>query len=186
MKNAKRDMWTGILFLALSLLYFAGSFSIATYSGYGNQTLDSKFMPRLLGILMALLSLIEIAVSWMKLKKHSGAPEDPAPGEAGAATASSVEDARKNFDEDAYVKGSSLKDILVVAALLLFYAATYKALGFILSSTVFLFCSIFFLTPKEKRSWFWLIILSVGVPFAVYFLFVSGFKMMLPSGILKL
>ncbi len=77
-----------------------------------------------------------------------------------------------------------MRSVFIIAAMLAFYVAAFKALGFILSSVLFLLGSITFLTPKEKRNWFWISGLSAGIPIAVYFLFVSGFKLNLPPGIL--
>ena len=77
-----------------------------------------------------------------------------------------------------------MRAVFIIAAMLAFYVAAFKALGFILSSVLFLLGSISFLTPKGKRNWFWIAGLSVGIPIAVYFLFVSGFKLKLPPGIL--
>ncbi len=185
MKNAKRDLWIGIVFLVLSVCYFAGSFSIKRYSGFGDQIVDSKFMPRILSGLMAFLSIIQIFTSSRQLKKAGeSAPEAEEKDDAGAITASSVSDAAKNFDEDAFVKGSNIRDILVVGLLLVIYVATFKWLGFAISSVFYLFTTILYLTPKAKRSWPWIIGLSVIIPFAVYFLFVYGLKMKLPAGFL--
>lgn len=187
MKKAKRDLWIGIVFLVLSALYFAGSFSIKRYSGFGDQIVDSKFMPRVLAAMMAVLSVIQMWTASKQLKglRKEAGQEEEEPEETGTVTASSVEDAKKNFDEDAYVKGSDIKDILVIGVLLLVYAGTFKLLGFAISSMIFLLGSILYLSPKEKRNWFWTIGLSVVIPFAVYFLFVYGFKMKLPAGILN-
>ncbi|MEG1584915.1 MAG: tripartite tricarboxylate transporter TctB family protein, partial [Anaerovorax sp.] len=100
-------------------------------------------------------------------------------------TASSPDEAKENFDEDAYVKESSFRSFAVIAALLVLYVAAFKPLGFILSSVAFLFCAMLFLTPKEKRNWIYIVALSVIIPIAVYFLFVSGFRLKLPAGILN-
>lgn len=190
MKSAKKELWIGLAFLVLSVAYFLGSMTISSYSGYGNQVVDSKFMPRLLGVMMAFLSVIQIITSYRKLSAEKNAPaaEEPAQPEtegAGAMTAANPEDAKENFDEDAYVKGSSWKSFAVIAVLLVLYVAAFKPIGFILSSIGFLLATMLFLTPKEKRSWVWIIGLSVVIPIAVYFLFVSGFKLKLPSGILN-
>ena len=185
MKNEKKELWIGIIFFVLSIVYFAGSFAIPSYSGYGQQTVDSKFMPRFLGIMLAILSVIQIIISYIKLKQSTnGKSTGSTELHTGSVTASNVDDAKKNFDEDAYIKGSSVHSIIVIGVLLLFYVATFKSLGFIVSSIIFLFCTILFLTPKEKRNWFIMLSLSIGVPIIVYFLFVSGFKLKLPPGIL--
>ena len=181
MKHTKRELWMGIVLLVLSAAYFAGSFSIPAYNGYGNQALDSKFMPRLLAVLMAVLCIIHIVSTMLAARRHDN-EEAEEPGEL---TAEDSKDARKHYDEDAILKGSSVRDILIIAVLLFLYVALFSSLGFVLSSILFLFCSILFLTPAEKRNWFWIIGLSVAVPLAVYFLFVSGFKLRLPSGILN-
>lgn len=196
MKNYKKELWIGIVFLALSIAYFIGSFSIATYGGYGNQAVDSKFMPRVLGGLMAVLSILQILITVRKNRKalaeaQSRAPEPAAPAPEAPEeiveetmeeiTASNAE----NFDEDAIMKGSSTFSFCVIVVLLILYIALFKPLGFILSSIAFLLCSMTFLTPKTKRNWFWIIGISVVVPVAVYFLFVSGFKLKLPAGILN-
>lgn len=181
MKHEKRERWIGIVFLLLGAAYFIGSFTISSYSGYGTQAVDSKFMPQVLGICMMVLSTIQIA----ETLKRKGPSSDPAAGQAdNAVTAANPEDAKEHFDEEGYIKGADIRSVLIIAAMLALYVAAFKPLGFILSSSLFLLGSISFLTPKEKRNWFWIAGLSVGIPAAVYFLFVSGFKLKLPPGIL--
>ncbi len=182
MNHKKRELWMGIVLLIFSIAYFAGSFTIPTYSGYGTQALDSKFMPRLLAVMMAGLSITHM----IAVLRNKSTLTDDKNKETGSMTADSLEDAQKNYDEDAILKGSSIRDVLVIAAFLIFYAAAFSSLGFILSSGIFLFGSILFLTPTEKRNWFWIVGLSVVIPVAIYFLFVSGFKLRLPSGILNI
>lgn len=183
MKREKKELWIGIVFLALSIAYFAGSFAIPSYSGYGQQTIDSKFMPRLLGIMLAILSILQIVVSYARLKRSLNRSKS-SEAYSGAATTSNMDDVKKSFDEDAYIKGSSIRSVVVIGVFLLFYVVTFKSLGFILSSMIFLLCTILYLTPKEKRNWFLILGLSIGIPIMVYFLFVSGFKLKLPPGIL--
>ena len=143
----------------------------------------SKFMPQVLGICMMLLSIIQIAGALRR--KATQVSPGPLAGQAeNAVTAANPEDAKEHFDEEGYIKGANMRSVFIIAAMLAFYVAAFKALGFILSSVLFLLGSITFLTPKEKRNWFWISGLSAGIPIAVYFLFVSGFKLNLPPGIL--
>lgn len=187
MKNAKRELKIGIFFFVLSVAYLLGSLTIASYTGYGDQAVDSKFMPRVLGILMAGLSVIRMvgAIKQLRLENKGDVQAAAAQTTNSAATAASPDEAKESFDEDAYVKGSSLHSFVVIAGLLVLYVAAFKPLGFILSSIAFLFGAMLFLTPKEKRNWLWIVGLSVVIPIAVYFLFVSGFKLKLPGGILN-
>ena len=62
--------------------------------------------------------------------------------------------------------------------------ALMSVLGFMISSALFLFATMMLLTPKQKRKLPIIIILSVVVAVGVYYLFVYGLDMVLPTGII--
>ena len=73
---------------------------------------------------------------------------------------------------------------LVTIGLLLFYVATFRWLGFLISSILYLFAQLMVFTKKGKRRWLLNGIISVALPGVIYVLFVYVMNYMLPMGIL--
>ncbi len=64
------------------------------------------------------------------------------------------------------------------------YCFSFKALGFILATIAYLFIQILIVTPSEKRSIVKAALTAVVTAFVVYALFVYGFSLRLPKGLL--
>ena len=65
------------------------------------------------------------------------------------------------------------------------YCIAFSPVGFIISSIIYLFLQILVLTPKEKRNWLVISIISVVAPIAFYALFVYAINTPLPKGLLS-
>ena len=63
------------------------------------------------------------------------------------------------------------------------YCIAFSPIGFIISSIIYLFLQILLLTPKEKRNWLTISLISVITPFAFYALFVYLINTPLPKGL---
>jgi len=176
MKKIKIDLALGFFFLILSIFYYIGSYSIKAYAGYGGQAIDSKFMPRVLAVLLFILSILMIAASYKKYRSFHKDGEKHGGEELKA----------EEFDEEANVRNSNWRAFCVIAVLLILYVAAFKPIGFVISSSAFLFLAILYLTPGKQRNWFLTVALSIVIPIAVYYLFVKGFKLKLPAGILNI
>ena len=65
------------------------------------------------------------------------------------------------------------------------YISLMKPLGFILSTIIYLFAQILLIAPRDKKKPVFILILSVVVSVALYAIFVKGFSVILPAGILS-
>lgn len=78
------------------------------------------------------------------------------------------------------------KTLLITIILLVFYVLLYRRLGFVITSTIFLFFEIINLTPSYiKKNYVLNLIIAIASPVMVYYLFYYGFKTILPVGILR-
>jgi putative tricarboxylic transport membrane protein len=71
----------------------------------------------------------------------------------------------------------------ITILLLSVYVLIFAPVGFIISTTVYLFLQMFVLCPKDKRKIPFLGIISVATPLFIYTLFVYVINMPLPKGI---
>ena len=68
--------------------------------------------------------------------------------------------------------------------LLLLYVFSYRSVGFIISTAVYLFVQLTIYTEKGKRHWLLTVAISVLMPILLYLLFVKALNYTLPTGIL--
>jgi putative tricarboxylic transport membrane protein len=77
------------------------------------------------------------------------------------------------------------KNIAIASLILIgIYIALMKPLGFILSSFLYSAVQIYLFAPEGKRRPLFIIILSAVFSVAMYLLFMQGFSILLPPGIL--
>lgn len=91
----------------------------------------------------------------------------------------------------AYKKNSKITSTMDKAAtirivLCMVYFAVFAFLlprvGFMISGALYLFFTILLLAPKEERKYPLFILVSIIVPVVIYYLFVKGFRLLLPAG----
>ena len=163
MSESRKDQLSGLVFLAFSIFVYAASFSIKMSKA---DSLGPQFFPRVVSILMGVLSVIQIFGS-----------------------------TRKNIREKHEKNGGAEKKpftwnlpLLLSLALLFGYYFLLKPVGFVPLTIVYLFCQMYLLFPrgsfKEKKLLIISACTSVIVPFAIYYLFYFGFQIFLPAGIL--
>ncbi len=172
MDKVKKDFVIGAFFLLLGAAYFISAFSIGSYKGYGSQNISSSFVPKLLGVLLMVLSatlLFQTYNAWRRItdamKRDPGLAAGTEPGHL-------------------FFRPGELRSVLAVFGVLAMYVALLEPVGFILTSCVFLFVTIKIMAPDGKFDWRFAALLSVIVPPVVYVLFVYGLDMLLPEGIL--
>lgn len=162
-KSEKRDFIAGFcsLLFGVLLLIFSKGITVKNVTG----DFGSAFLPRLVGWLIVLLSVLLLGTVALK---HRG---DSAGEPAGQAPPQNTE--------------NSLAVFLSFGNLLL-YVILLKKLGFILSSMAFLFLQMTIMAEKlTKRNLILWLVITVIVPPVVYWIFVKVFSMSLPVGILK-
>ena len=81
-------------------------------------------------------------------------------------------------------EGKDLKGGVYTIGLVIFYAFVFQSLGFLLSSAIYLFLQMLVLSNKQNRNFLLFAGLSIGIPVSLYALFLYGFQMPLPYGIL--
>lgn len=179
MLKKNKELCIGVVFLVIGAVYLISAFFIPAYSGYGGQNISSSFLPKVLGVMMVVLSVMQLYASRKAARPPAEAAPRPEPG-AEPADGVSVEE----FDDDAATRGASTKSLLVIFLILIVYIAVMPLAGFILSTAFFMIASILVLTPENKRNIPLTLLLSAVVSVGVYFLFVSGLSLVLPAGIL--
>ena len=168
-----KELLVGVIFLIVGVAYFALAFTIPSYDAYGGSSVvDSSFVPKVIGALMTVLSVLQLVFSLRAGKNPPPAAPSAKPTEEDGTF--KVED----WDDDAANRNADTKALIAIFAILIVYMA------FLISSALFLFATMMLLTPKQKRKLPVIVILSVIVAIGVYYLFVYGLDMVLPAGIL--
>ena len=177
-----KELLVGVIFLVVGIAYFALAFTIPIYDAYGGSSVvDSAFVPKVIGVLLIVLSVLQLVFA-------SRASKNIPPAEPAAKSAEAAEEDGEfkveDWDDDAANRNADTKALIAIFAILIVYMALMSTLGFMISSALFLFATMMLLTPKQKRKLPVIIILSVVVAVGVYSLFVYGLDMVLPAGIL--
>lgn len=163
MKNAqKTNLYAGIFSLVYGIVLFVLTATMgATKKG---TDVGADFLPRIIAILIIALSLgfIAVTVSGIMSARKAGTANDEAPAE------------KKNY-----------KGIIMTMALLIAYVALMNTIGFIVTTIVYLFLQMLILghEPTKKQIILYAVI-SVVAPIIIYYVFVNGFQLLLPAGIL--
>lgn len=147
-----RIIFSVFLFLISSCYFFYGF----SYDFWNGGRPGAGFFPLILGALLTLLCAINIL-----LEVRQSRLEDKAVGE-----------------ETKY----ALKDMMIVAAMILFYMIIFPFLGYILSTALFILGTLGFLNPKH---WVQNILIAIILLLVIYFLFDFFLNTGLPEGILE-
>lgn len=177
-----KELLVGVIFLVVGIAYFALAFTIPIYDAYGGSSVvDSAFVPKVIGVLLIVLSVLQLVFA-------SRASKNIPPAEPAAKSAEAAEEDGEfkveDWDDDAANRNADTKALIAIFAILIVYMALMSTLGFMISSALFLFATMMLLTPKQKRKLPVIIILSVVVAVGVYYLFVYGLDMVLPAGMI--
>ncbi len=167
MKRKYWDLASGIAFLALSITVFVGAQNVKTLAV---SSIGSGFFPSVVSVLLAITSIAIIAGGVFQARKAepAAAPE----------TKSSAE--KKPSAEEKPRVWAVLVTFILMAA----YALLITKVGFLITTTMYLFIQINILSPKQSRKQLMFAIISVVSAIAIYYTFVKVFNLMLPAGIL--
>lgn len=151
------------LFSGAIFLVFAAAIAVQIPSiAVTNLAANSRLMPIVIAVLLAAFGLplcVEGAVEFLRERQKKAEDAEPSPG-----------------------KKVGLLRLLLCAVLFAGYAFFLTRLGFVVSSIVYLFANFLVLAPKEKRNFPLFALLAVGIPIAIYAIFVKGFRVILPIG----
>lgn len=158
MKKKYWDLVSGSVLLVFSGVLFIGAQQVKTLAV---SSIGSGFFPSVVAILLAITSVFIIIGGIAQAKKPDKASD------------------KAKAEEKPRVWG-----VIGTFALMAFYAILLPKLGFLITTTVYLFVQINILSPNESRKQFLFGIISVISAVSIYYLFVSVFHLMLPAGIL--
>lgn len=149
----------GVLF-AIALFILLASLNITTGA---DLSVGSDFMPKVISSLLLICSVILIfqGISKSKIYKEN------------------IEEKEDNEKRELDYVGVILSLLSLFAYMLIFIS-----LGFFISTILYLFVQIIIFTPKDKRKLLKTAIISVVISLVIYVVFVHGFRLMLPAGIL--
>ncbi|MDK2799542.1 MAG: hypothetical protein PWQ70_1161 [Clostridiales bacterium] len=156
-----KDIYSGIFMLLLAALIFIGSFSIKMLTV---SRIGAAFVPQLIAILMAMLS-ISVIINGIKRIKVVEVLQN-------------VEEEKK---EEVPVRTFS---VAATIGLLLVYVSLLEKVGFMIMTAIYLFFQIYVLADKSQRKLPLFAVIAIVVSVGVYYLFVNAFDLMLPAGIL--
>ena len=155
MKNKTRDIICSLLFLILGIFMFSQALKITSIMG---KDLGSGFMPKVIAVALVLTSLLKLIATFFE--------KNPS------------EEEKENNNQDS--KGG----LLTIGALL-FYVLTFEILGFIVSTTAYLFIQMLIFSDEKNRKSLLFLTISVVFSIATYVLFVYLIQKPIPNGILS-
>jgi len=159
MTKKKQSLVLGSIFLVLSIVLYCQARSIKTGS---SLLAGADFMPKVMAILLMLVSIAYLVQGFANKVTE----------------VSRQNDAKKKTEKMEWIR-------LVLEFLLLFgYLFCLKPIGFIISTMAFIFLQSILITPKENRKILLLLIVAGVCTVITYLIFVKGFKLLLPAGIL--
>ena len=164
---------TPVIIMAFYIYMFGASWSLKAFD---NDYIGSDFMPKLitvLGFLCTLKVFLEqVRIALKERKAIIAAGGDPR---------------IHLFSGEKHEPAYYVQKYITVITLLFItvYISLMKPLGFILSTIIYLFAQILLIAPRDKKKPVFILILSVVVSVALYAIFVKGFSVILPAGILS-
>ena len=169
-----KDIISGSFLFVVGLVYFALSFTIKL--SFIDRVVGSRMFPQIIGILMMALSLYIVISGVLSLRRAEAAAKQ----ESEKTLMEKGEEA-ENAGEDTSRKGS-IKVVLVLLSFGL-YCLLLDGIGFSISTILYLFSQMILMgdgKPSVKRLAFYAA-LSVAVSVCVYYMFNTGFNLILPK-----
>lgn len=174
MKNRVKELCCMLFILIMGGLIFVLGDSYSSAVAELSGDVGPAYFPKLIGISLIALGLIHGASQWigsMSARKTS---------ESVQAKTDPKQDAPKTEGMDP--KGGIYSILLILA-----YCAVLDFLGFVITSTVYVFLQILVLSyGREKKTVRPAIIVALLFPISVYLIWYYGFKVPLPAGLLPL
>lgn len=155
-----KDLILGVVMLLFSGFYLYYAQQIKTRPKLTPAYASAQIMPKLLGILLAVLSVLCIIQGIKKVRTA----------------------------DDGEKKKADKGDIMAVTltfAVIIGYTLILPTLGFCLSTVIYLFLQMNVLAPKEKRNYVLFAIVAVVFTAFVFVAFRVGLQQLLPRGIIE-
>ncbi len=174
MSKENRDLVLGGVTLSVSIIIFIASFSIRKLVV---SRIGAAFVPQLAAVLLGAFSTVVIVQALLSMRRKKAL--------IAAAAGSSVAPPTGTQPAPATGEDRSGKRLVAVTiGLLILYAFLLDFAGFILSTAIYLFLQFVILTMNRKRNFLLFALISAVVSIAIYAIFVYGFELMLPAGLL--
>lgn len=162
MNIAKKNVYSGIFFFLFSVFLYAESYNMNISKA---DPIGPQMFPRIVAICIALLAVWQMIKNGREQKSAVAADSKP------------TENHKKlNIP------------ILLTIAILIVYPLLLESVGFIILTSLYLFCQIFLLLPKGsiriKKEVITATAVAVLFSLLLYFLFNKVFQIILPAGIL--
>ncbi len=159
----KKEMAAGVVFLILAAVLFTYTTTIPVREGQP-AALGAGFYPRLLSVILGILSLLQIKAA----AKVVPVPEDCPPPEK-----------KVNF-----FKTKGALNLLFTVILLILYPFVLQFLGFATAAFLFLVVMIFILTADAKKHLPMIFGLAIILTVVMYIIFKTILRIPFPSGLL--
>lgn len=165
-KGKWKDFSTGIFFIAFGIALFL---SALTIPAGGQLSMGGDFMPKVMSVLLILCGAAFAGRALF-------AKPEPAADDGGSLERSPEQKAEKRRQRIMF---------LLEFGLLFLYLMLLKPVGFLITTTVYIFLQMWLITPSsEKRRPVVMAVVAVAATLFTYFVFVKGFRLLLPAGIL--
>lgn len=181
MAKKHRDIFTGLFFLAFSVVMYISTFNIV---GLTDVQLGADFMPKLTSIAIAITSIGLIVNGFRK-------------GTETAATAEMIENKENTYEsigeESRSMKEVGTKDskkklgyisLIFTVILMIGYLILLPILGFLIASILYLFLQMMLFSDWRSKKIPLYLMISIVTSAFIYYVFRNLFYVMLPSGIL--
>ncbi|HZH62718.1 MAG TPA: tripartite tricarboxylate transporter TctB family protein [Metabacillus sp.] len=167
MAKLNKDLFASAFLIVFSIVMYIASNSIIklTVSKVG-----ADFVPKLVAIGMLILSVFYLIQSIKKQIRLKNEVD----------TNASLE---KENDTEEKKKISPLS-VLATVGLLVLYIALLPYIGFLITTTVYLFFQMYLLAARTERKIPLFVVISIVTSVFIYFIFKYVFYLMLPAGIL--
>ncbi len=154
-----KDLILGVVMLLFSGFYMYFAQQIKTRPKLTPSYAGANIVPILLGVLLAILSMICIIQSIPKLRSADSKEEKTEKGDLFA--------------------------VVLTFVVIIGYILILQPLGFCLSTVIFLFSQMLVLAPKDKRNYLLFAIVAVVFTAIVFVAFRIGLQQLLPRGIIE-
>lgn len=184
MDSRRKDIYSSVFFIVLAVAYYFQTYNIRSYKSFDVTVLTSANIPRVLAVILLVLSIIQI-VSCLKVKEKntiSNSEEGTLKKEETAELdiEKELKIAQKNEENEKY----DIKDIIFTVVFLIAYLLVMDSLGFVISTFLYMVAQITLMTRKaeRKKKILFCIVLSAVSSFLIFYLFNDVLGMILPIG----
>ena len=144
-----------LVILSVILLFSTESFNTSSISAYGNPAT----VPRIILVLLAVISVMILISGILKVRKEG------------------------DTDESAKPDMNERLPFILTFILIAVYILSVSILGYIVSTTIYLFLQIFILSCFSKKRLVLNVIIAIGTAVILFCIFRYGFDVFLPRGI---